>query len=163
MAAPSPIATPSPGLRGGAWGAGECLRFQARGPPVSQGVEVITPATSGEESCRCARLPRQRPRSPKEGREWVFLFRFFYLITRYMGPRRLRQRLAAAPRGATATFPSGIPISYPRTSLRGHSGSVPKISFSPKPPESTKQKKKKSEKPQLNQTRLFEPPGLLRG
>ena len=63
-----------------------------------------------------------------------------------MGPRRLRQRLAAAPRGATATFSSGIPISYPRTSLRSHSGSVPKISFSPNPPESTKQNKNKKRK-----------------
>ena len=69
-----------------------------------------------------------------------------------MWPRRLRQWLAASPRGATAIFPSGIPISYPRTSLRSHSGSVPKISFSPKPPENTKQKKKKKTLTQPNQT-----------
>ena len=53
------------------------------------------------------------------------------LKSRYMGPLGPRQRLAAAPRGAPATFPPGISISYPRTSLRSHSGSVPKISFSP--------------------------------
>ena len=66
-----------------------------------------------------------------------------------MGPRRLRQRLAAAPRKATATFSCGIPISHPRTSLRSHSGSVPKIS-SPEPPGSTKKKKKQRKPP--NQT-----------
>ena len=36
-------------LRGGPWGAGRCLRLQARGLPVSQGVEATAPATSGEE------------------------------------------------------------------------------------------------------------------
>ena len=54
-----------------------------------------------------------------------------------------------------------MPISYPRTSLRSHCASFPKISFSPEPPESAKQKKKKKEKNPKSD--CSSPPGLLRG
>ena len=60
------------------------------------------------------------------------------LVSRYMGPVGPWQRLAAAPRGASATFSPNIPISYPRTSLRSHSGGVP---TTPSPQVHQKQKR----------------------
>ena len=79
------------------------------------------------------------------------------------GPWQRHRRCLSQARDR-ALFSTGIPISYPRASLRSHSGSVPKISFSPKPPESTKQKKKKKRKTltQPNQTvRAPRPPPRL--
>ena len=83
----------------------------------------------GQEYCNIA---RKQP---------FLSFRFFCLVSRYMQPEGLWPRLCRSPSRGTATFFSGIPISYPRTSLRGHSGSIPKISFSQVPPEKGKKKK----------------------
>ena len=63
------------------------------------------------------------------------------------------------PSGATATFSPDIPISYPRTSLRSHSGGVLKISFSPYPPD----KNEKEKNPNPTKSDCSSPPGLLRG
>ena len=46
------------------------------------------------------------------------------------------------------SFTPGIPISYSRTSLRSHSGGVPKISFSPYSPDKRKKRNQTKEKKQ---------------
>ena len=70
-------------------------------------------------------------------------FGFSYLYPATCGPEGHGSG-SPLPLARQTAFSTGIPISCPRTSLRGHSGGIPEISFSPV--RLTKKKKKKTDK-----------------